>query len=172
MDLSVNNLSAANSSSDSRDHSNSTPKEILPVFIIGGVIVFLLLVCFLFAITRCPTECDDIESTISASSAASSASQKPALERLDREAPAKDFAQVKEEAKHRKPGDQPVWPDSYYACAICLDPLKAKQSVRRLRCGHVFHSSCIVPWYLRKHHFCPLCTLPYITEECEGSDPT
>ncbi|CAG9940232.1 unnamed protein product [Clonostachys rosea f. rosea IK726] len=34
---------------------------------------------------------------------------------LDREAPAKDFAQVKEEAKQRKPCDRPVWPDSYYA---------------------------------------------------------
>ncbi|CAI6094827.1 unnamed protein product [Clonostachys chloroleuca] len=42
---------------------------------------------------------------------------------LDREAPAKDFAQVKEEAKQRKPGDHPVWPDSYYACngfAACV----------------------------------------------------
>ncbi|CAH0027776.1 unnamed protein product [Clonostachys rhizophaga] len=60
-------------------------------------------------------ESDDIESTASASSTDSSASQKAFLEILDREAPAKDFAQVREEAKQRKPGDQPVWPESYYA---------------------------------------------------------
>ncbi|CAG9970374.1 unnamed protein product [Clonostachys byssicola] len=132
------------------------------------------------AIVRFPIDTvdfDDIESTASASSTDSSASQKAFLEILDREAPAKEFAQVKKEAKQRKPSDQPVWPESYYAwvanistSAICLDPLKTEQCVRRLCCGHVFHSSCIVPWYLRKHYLCPLCTLPYITSECEGSE--
>lgn len=66
------------------------------------------------AITRCPTDCvesDDVEST----AGVASADLKPSLETLDRETPAKDFAQVKEEAKQRKPGDQPAWPESYYA---------------------------------------------------------
>ncbi|KAK7216852.1 hypothetical protein V2G26_004855 [Clonostachys chloroleuca] len=171
MGLNPISLPAANSSSDSGNRFDSLPIQALPVFIISGVIVLLLLICFLCAITRLRGESDDIESTASASSTDSSGSQKPSLVMLDREAPAKDFAQVKEEAKQRKPGDHPVWPDSYYACAICLDSLKTEQWVRRLCCGHVFHSSCIVPWYLRKHYFCPLCTLPYITEECEGSEP-
>uniref|UniRef100_A0A8H7N1T6 RING-type domain-containing protein n=1 Tax=Bionectria ochroleuca TaxID=29856 RepID=A0A8H7N1T6_BIOOC len=173
MGLNPNSLPGANSSSNSGDQqgNNGSSTGLLPIFIIAGVIVLLLLVCFLCAITRCPADCvesDDVEST----AGVASADLKPSLETLDREAPAKDFAQVKEEAKQRKPGDQPAWPESYYACAICLDPLKAEQRVRRLCCGHVFHSSCIVPWYLRKHYFCPLCTLPYIPEEFEKSDST
>ncbi|CAI6089240.1 unnamed protein product [Clonostachys chloroleuca] len=116
MGLHPNSLPGANSSSNSGDQqgNNGSSTGLLPIFIIAGVIVLLLLLCFFCAITRCPTDCvesDDVEST----AGVASADLKPSLETLDREAPAKDFAQVKEEAKQRKPGDQPAWPESYYA---------------------------------------------------------
>lgn len=42
-------------------------------------------------------------------------------------------------------------------CAVCLDDLELGNLVRRLPCGHVFHSSCIRQW-LRRKNACPCCT--------------
>ncbi|CAN6335382.1 unnamed protein product [Urochloa humidicola] len=38
-------------------------------------------------------------------------------------------------------------------CAICKDDLPV---ARRLPCGHLYHSCCIVPW-LEVHNSCPIC---------------
>jgi hypothetical protein len=50
MGLNPNSLPAANSSSNSGDQqgNNGSPTGLLPIFIIAGVIVLLLLVCFLW----------------------------------------------------------------------------------------------------------------------------
>lgn len=39
-------------------------------------------------------------------------------------------------------------------CPICQDPLES--NCRRMRCGHVYHFSCLQPW-LRIHNTCPVC---------------
>mmetsp|Transcript_89878 Transcript_89878/g.159915 ORF Transcript_89878/g.159915 Transcript_89878/m.159915 type:complete len:447 (+) Transcript_89878:91-1431(+) len=41
-------------------------------------------------------------------------------------------------------------------CMVCLSDFDAEDKVRRLPCGHVFHSSCIDEW-LRRCTDCPIC---------------
>jgi hypothetical protein len=41
-------------------------------------------------------------------------------------------------------------------CAICKDDLPVAAAARRLPCGHLYHSTCIVPW-LEVHNSCPIC---------------
>ncbi|OEL14237.1 hypothetical protein BAE44_0024744 [Dichanthelium oligosanthes] len=44
-------------------------------------------------------------------------------------------------------------------CAICKEDLPLAAAARRLPCGHLYHSSCIVPW-LEVHNSCPICRSP------------
>jgi hypothetical protein len=41
-------------------------------------------------------------------------------------------------------------------CCICLDSFEGKQTLKPLRCGHVFHPLCIDKW-IRTSDQCPLC---------------
>ncbi|CAL4990028.1 unnamed protein product [Urochloa decumbens] len=41
-------------------------------------------------------------------------------------------------------------------CAICKDDLPIAAAARKLPCGHLYHSSCILPW-LEVHNSCPIC---------------
>ena len=40
---------------------------------------------------------------------------------------------------------------------MCLDAIREGEPVKRLPCGHVFHSSCIDPWLLEEKAVCPTC---------------
>ncbi|KAG5439340.1 hypothetical protein PCK2_000838, partial [Pneumocystis canis] len=42
-------------------------------------------------------------------------------------------------------------------CAICLEIFEGEDEVRVLTCGHIYHSSCIVPWFTTRRAMCPLC---------------
>uniref|UniRef100_A0A0D9X8P5 RING-type E3 ubiquitin transferase n=1 Tax=Leersia perrieri TaxID=77586 RepID=A0A0D9X8P5_9ORYZ len=42
------------------------------------------------------------------------------------------------------------------ACAICKDDLPLASPARRLPCGHLYHSDCIVQW-LEMRNSCPVC---------------
>ncbi|KAL6857715.1 hypothetical protein ACO1O0_005157 [Amphichorda felina] len=87
------------------------------------------------------------------------------VEALDEVAPAKTYDQVKQETENNPTGDHLAWPDSFFECVICLDSLDGDDMVRRLSCGHIFHSDCISRWYLRKHYTCPLCMLRFIPDD-------
>eukprot|EP00127_Corallochytrium_limacisporum_P004222 Clim_evm167s157 gene=Clim_evmTU167s157 len=52
-----------------------------------------------------------------------------------------------------------------HGCTICLDIFEDKQEIRRLYCGHVFHTGCIDSWLLEKKKYCPLC-------KCHAMGPT
>lgn len=42
-------------------------------------------------------------------------------------------------------------------CTICLETLKKGDEVKKLPCGHVFHSACVTPWLMKKRAVCPVC---------------
>ncbi|CAF0997672.1 unnamed protein product [Adineta ricciae] len=44
------------------------------------------------------------------------------------------------------------------SCVICLDAIKAGDTVRLLKCNHTFHQICVDPWLINHRH-CPLCNL-------------
>ncbi|KAH7184011.1 hypothetical protein DER44DRAFT_633842, partial [Fusarium oxysporum] len=50
---------------------------------------------------------------------------------------------------------------------ICLEAIADSDIVRRLSCGHIFHSGCITLWYLRRHYACPVCVSRCMTLERE-----
>ena len=56
-----------------------------------------------------------------------------------------------ERKRRREPGGNPV------ECVVCLDAIREGEPVKRLPCGHVFHSSCIDPWLLEEKAVCPTC---------------
>merc|ERR1711971_815551 len=41
-------------------------------------------------------------------------------------------------------------------CSVCWDDFKLDEEVRQLRCEHIFHGDCIIPW-LELHDTCPVC---------------
>ncbi|KAI8648541.1 hypothetical protein NCS55_01492900 [Fusarium keratoplasticum] len=47
-------------------------------------------------------------------------------------------------------------------CAICIEVLVNQDDVRRLKCKHVFHTSCIDSWFQNRHVDCPLCKSIFI----------
>ncbi|KAH7231805.1 uncharacterized protein BKA55DRAFT_486746, partial [Fusarium redolens] len=46
--------------------------------------------------------------------------------------------------------------------AICLEIFEDLDTVRRLKCEHVYHRQCIDPWFQRQHFNCPLCKSVYV----------
>lgn len=52
-----------------------------------------------------------------------------------------------------------IIPSERQPCAICFEPMLERSDSAKLRCGHYFHSACIVPWLTQnlRDPFCPLC---------------
>jgi hypothetical protein len=43
-------------------------------------------------------------------------------------------------------------------CSICIDEFENGEKLRLLpRCGHAFHTECILPWLVERQGLCPLC---------------
>lgn len=43
-----------------------------------------------------------------------------------------------------------------YECLICLDEFNQGQQIITIKCGHIYHKTCIDKWFLKKKT-CPLC---------------
>jgi hypothetical protein len=42
-------------------------------------------------------------------------------------------------------------------CCVCLAQFRYREKgVVKLKCGHVFHRTCLEPWFA-EHHTCPMC---------------
>ena len=46
--------------------------------------------------------------------------------------------------------------DAKIQCSVCWDDFKLDEDVRQLKCEHIFHQDCIIPW-LELHNTCPVC---------------
>ena len=57
----------------------------------------------------------------------------------------------KEEAIHDDMDDSDL-----FSCTICIGDFEEGETLRRLPCNHVFHTSCIDPW-MEQHTTCPNC---------------
>ncbi|KAG7364030.1 ring finger domain containing protein [Nitzschia inconspicua] len=57
-------------------------------------------------------------------------------------------------------------------CSICIDDFQHGELVRLMpRCGHGFHTSCILPWLTERQSYCPFCKTPAIgTTETEKEE--
>lgn len=57
-------------------------------------------------------------------------------------------------------------------CAVCLDDFEEGMRLRKLPCGHVFHSNCIARWLIERSAVCPLCKADLYEAEEEEEDET
>ncbi|KAH7190766.1 hypothetical protein DER44DRAFT_795493 [Fusarium oxysporum] len=105
---------------------------------------------------------EDSESDLSVRSMRSEISD---LERQEPIAPPRTYKQVITEIEIAGSGGHSSCPRGNIICVICLEAMADSDIVRRLSCGHVFHSDCITHWYLRQHYTCPLCVSRYIPAE-------
>ncbi|KAL3466073.1 hypothetical protein BJX64DRAFT_36313 [Aspergillus heterothallicus] len=55
--------------------------------------------------------------------------------------------------------------DSHMECAICMESFKDDDSIRSLTCNHIYHATCIDPWFTKRQARCPLC------KKCYPPDP-
>ncbi|OLY80065.1 Receptor homology region, transmembrane domain- and RING domain-containing protein 5 [Smittium mucronatum] len=42
-------------------------------------------------------------------------------------------------------------------CSMCLDDFIQNSKIRKLPCGHKFHTECIDPWLMKQSALCPIC---------------
>lgn len=52
-------------------------------------------------------------------------------------------------------------------CHLCLEDMRAGDSVARLACGHVFHAACTHELVIHQHAACPLCRKSIPVEKSE-----
>jgi hypothetical protein len=62
-------------------------------------------------------------------------------------------------------------------CAICIEAFEHGESIRLLpRCGHAYHTDCILPWLTTREACCPLCKTRVLQsledEEQRGNNET
>ncbi|KAL4973957.1 hypothetical protein BDW66DRAFT_93984 [Aspergillus desertorum] len=51
--------------------------------------------------------------------------------------------------------------DVHMECAICMEDFDDDDSIRALTCDHIFHATCLDPWFTKRQARCPLCKACY-----------
>ena len=55
------------------------------------------------------------------------------------------------------------------SCSICIDDFEPGEKIRLLpRCGHAFHTDCILPWLTERSGSCPLCKRNVMGDGTDG----
>ncbi|KAL6399553.1 hypothetical protein AUP68_18102 [Ilyonectria robusta] len=159
-------MTISNNSPTSPDQTPMHPIEgWLPIIFFFGImfvlyVILAMYVC-IYKIAR-SNQLASPEDSEDAQSASSTNSETNDMQRLDSIAPPRTYKQVKMEMKLEGTGEHLARPDSFVTCVICLEAMRDSDTVRRLSCGHSFHSGCIASWYLTHHYTCPLCISRYI----------
>jgi hypothetical protein len=53
-------------------------------------------------------------------------------------------------------------------CSICIEEFEDGERIRLLpRCGHAFHTECILPWLCERQGCCPLCKMTVLGNQVE-----
>jgi hypothetical protein len=56
-------------------------------------------------------------------------------------------------------------------CSICIDEFEDGEKIRLLpRCGHGYHTECIMPWLTERQGCCPFCKTSVLEPESEDKD--
>ncbi|KAG2297989.1 hypothetical protein Bca52824_034462 [Brassica carinata] len=50
-------------------------------------------------------------------------------------------------------------------CSVCLSTFEEDSDVNRLKCGHLFHKTCLEKWIDFRNVTCPLCRTPLVAED-------
>ncbi|KAJ9419184.1 hypothetical protein QL093DRAFT_2355679 [Fusarium oxysporum] len=139
----------------------STPSTPTPIFsgLVGGIIGVPLVIIIFFIVKSLyhhPQPQGDIEA------AKPSPKDTVDLRTVNDANPSQKY----EAAKGLK--KQATWAStqssSAEVCAICIEVLGDQDDVRRLKCKHVFHTSCIDSWFQKHHIDCPLCKSIFIPD--------
>ncbi|KAM5511624.1 ring finger domain-containing protein [Fusarium oxysporum f. sp. phaseoli] len=138
------------------------------IFFVFLFIFYALLITYEYAIShqqnnQIPIQ-GDSESDLPARSISSEISD---LQRLDSTAPPQAYKQVATGMETTGSEEHSTCPYEVIICAICLEAIADSDIIRWLPCRHIFHSSCLTLWYLRRHYACPLCVSRYVTLEHE-----
>merc|ERR1712151_1290290 len=58
-------------------------------------------------------------------------------------------------------------------CSICIEDFVDGEKLRLLpRCGHAFHTECILPWLTERQGCCPFCKCDVISPNETSADDT
>mmetsp|Transcript_23253 Transcript_23253/g.51028 ORF Transcript_23253/g.51028 Transcript_23253/m.51028 type:complete len:441 (+) Transcript_23253:179-1501(+) len=68
-------------------------------------------------------------------------------------------------------GERVMPPDSQSTCRVCLGEFVDGDEVKRLPCGHMFHSNCIQEW-LHRSTDCPICKANVEANLAQASRPS
>ncbi|KAF1839284.1 hypothetical protein BDW02DRAFT_235035 [Decorospora gaudefroyi] len=78
------------------------------------------------------------------------------LKQLDKALPPAVFSRWYRHDQKNHPGPPPSQQEAQ-VCVICLDAMQAQDSIRALKCGHIYHRQCFDRWFTGSHDYCPLC---------------
>jgi hypothetical protein len=73
------------------------------------------------------------------------------------------------EAKRNQTGSNPINFPAFTTnintvCSICIEEFQHGEKVRLLpRCGHAFHTDCILPWLTEGQEYCPCCKMAVLS---------
>jgi hypothetical protein len=57
------------------------------------------------------------------------------------------------------------------SCSICIDDFCEGETIRLLpRCGHAFHTDCILPWLTERKGCCPCCNTPVLCPPADDNE--
>ncbi|WAO97190.1 Hypothetical protein NCS54_01490400 [Fusarium falciforme] len=161
----MNYIPPGNSENQSDDNVSTSGSPIPFLAVFGSILGFLLVFLIFYMVRsryhhRQPQR--DIEAATSKTKVVFD------LQTLNNVNPSRQYKAVKVLKKQVPPTLSQ--PSSAEVCAICLEVLVNQDYVRRLRCKHVFHTSCIDPWF-RKHHVdCPLCKSIFIPNRLDDPE--
>ncbi|KDP35200.1 hypothetical protein JCGZ_09359 [Jatropha curcas] len=62
-----------------------------------------------------------------------------------------------------------IWLPESPGCAVCLSEFVEDESVRNLKCKHLFHKDCVDQWFQQCRSTCPLCRTMVLPDKVVGS---